>query len=143
MSNGRSLTLVHVDVNPGNVLAPRQGNGSLYLLDRQPFDWSLMHWLGPSDLAYALVLWWEPAVWQPLLPKILQTYHAELIHRGVKNYALEDVWLDFRLSVAQCLTISLNWCVNEADREKMKWVWLPELQRVMTAVSHLNSSELL
>lgn len=143
LANGRHLTLLHGDVNPGNILAPTTGDGPLYLLDRQPFDWSLMHWIGPSDLAYALVLWWEPALWQQWLPDILHTYHAEVLQHGIDSYTLQDARFDFRLGVAQCLTVPLAWCVDEAARETMKWVWLRELKHVMTAVTDLDIWQLI
>lgn len=53
------FTVVHGDDNPGNVLSPRAGGETpLYLIDRQPFDWSLTTWLGVSDLSYAMAHWW-------------------------------------------------------------------------------------
>lgn len=47
----RGFTLVHGDLNPGNLLWPRHGAEPVYLIDRQSFDWSLQRWLGASDLA--------------------------------------------------------------------------------------------
>lgn len=52
------ITLIHGDLNPGNILVPREGTMPVFLIDRQPFDWSLTVWLGVSDLAYAIVHWW-------------------------------------------------------------------------------------
>jgi hypothetical protein len=51
---------VHGDLNPGNLLWPRQGVEPVYLIDRQPFDWSLQRWLGVSDLARLMIIPWAP-----------------------------------------------------------------------------------
>ena len=44
------FTIVHGDINPGNILYPVDP-GKVYFLDRQPFPWSLTTWLGVSDLS--------------------------------------------------------------------------------------------
>jgi hypothetical protein len=53
------FTVVHGDPNPGNILTPREGAGRVYLVDRQPFRWSLATWLAVSDIAYMMVHWWD------------------------------------------------------------------------------------
>ena len=74
------FTIVHGDINPGNILYPiknrectrlRQAygaagkriaastKGKVYFLDRQPFTWSLTTWLGVSDLSYLMVQYWD------------------------------------------------------------------------------------
>ena len=50
------FTLIHGDAGPYNILAPREGERPLYLIDRQPFNWSLTTWLGVYDLIYSMVL---------------------------------------------------------------------------------------
>jgi hypothetical protein len=52
------FTLIHGDVGHNNILVPRDANRPIYIIDRQPFDWSLTTWLGVYDLAYAIVLDW-------------------------------------------------------------------------------------
>jgi hypothetical protein len=54
-ANPSSLTLIHGTPNPGNILPPIHGQQPIYLIDRQPFDWSLVVWLGVSDVAYMMV----------------------------------------------------------------------------------------
>jgi hypothetical protein len=48
-------SVASVVLNPGrgnwsagasNILVPRQGDRPIYLIDRQPFNWSLTAWLG-------------------------------------------------------------------------------------------------
>ena len=45
------FTLIHGDVGHDNILVPRDGDRPIYIIDRQPFDWSLTTWLGVYDLA--------------------------------------------------------------------------------------------
>ena len=64
IQNPSGFTLIHGDVGEQNVLIPRQGYRPLYVIDRQPFNWSLTTWLGVYDIAYAVVLdrdWLETA----------------------------------------------------------------------------------
>jgi hypothetical protein len=43
-TDGSSLTLVHGDLNPSNILRPRHTDVPVYFVDRQPFDHSLLVW---------------------------------------------------------------------------------------------------
>jgi hypothetical protein len=40
-----AFTLIHGDVNRTYILVPINGERPLYLIDRQPFNWSLTAWL--------------------------------------------------------------------------------------------------
>lgn len=143
--NSNGLTLVHGDPNPGNILAPLAGPtaGKTYLIDRQPFDWSLTTWLGVSDLAYAVALWWEPELRRQHEVKILATYYASLRENGVSGYTWEQLWLDYRLAVMQCIFIPFEWALLESDRRNMRWVWEPEFRRILAATQDLNGLALL
>lgn len=142
--DANSFTLVHGDLNPGNILSPRPGfDGKTYLIDRQPFDWSLTTWLGVSDLAYAMVLWWEPEVRRLHEEKALSAYHAALVANGVAGYSMAQLRRDYQLCALQCIYIPFEWCLLESDRKNMDWVWKPEFRRVMAAVQDLNCLDLL
>lgn len=136
------FTLIHGDPNPGNILSPREGEGKVYLVDRQPFDWSLTTWLGVSDLAYAIIPWWDTETRRRWEMPILREYYSQLTRRGVKDYGWEQLMLDYRLSVVQTLYIPTEWCSTEEGRTKMRWVWRPELDRIMTAFFDLRCAEL-
>ncbi len=86
--DGAGFTLVHGDVNPGNVLTPISGAGPVYLIDRQPFDWSLTTWLGASDIAYMIVHRWDTELRRELELPVLRHYHAALERRGVVGLQL-------------------------------------------------------
>ena len=136
------FTLVHGDVNPGNILAPLDGPGPVYLLDRQPFDWSLTTWLAVSDVAYMMVHWWDSAVRRQWELPILQHYHAELLRRGVSGYSWEQLRRDYALTAVQSVYVAVEWCVIEADRTKMRWLWEPQLRKALTAFFDLRCADL-
>ncbi len=136
------VTVVHGDVNPGNILAPISGEGPVYLLDRQPFDWSLTVWLGASDLAYMMVSWWEPAARRALEMGVLREYHAELGRRGVRDYGWDQLVADYRLCVVQAIYVPTEWCSTEHGLGEMKWVWWPKLLRAMAAFEDWDCDEM-
>ncbi len=131
------MTLVHGDLNPGNVLAPVRWPGEVFLLDRQPFDWSLTRWLGVSDLAYAMVLFWQPGERRALQEPVLRHYQRTLGELGVE-YAWERVLADYRWGVAGCVWQAVEWLVEPGDRTPMRWLWEPQLERSMAAYFELG-----
>ena len=135
--DARGMTLVHGDLNPGNLLVPRAGSGPVLLIDRQPFDWSLTAWLGASDLAGALVPWWDTALRRRLQGPVLARYHAGLVARGVHDYPWAQLLADWRLGVLMGLLTPVEWCVLPADRERMRWLWTQQLQRALAALDDL------
>lgn len=134
--NLNGFTLIHGDVNQQNILVPRQGHRPIYLIDRQPFNWSLTTWLGVYDLAYAMVLDWEVATRRPLEILVLQHYHANLLQRGVEGYTWERLWDDYRLCVAMGIYIATEYCRGEGGA-RLVHTWLPMLQRALTACDDL------
>lgn len=136
------MTLLHGDLNSGNILAPRVGDAPVYLIDRQPFDWSLTRWLGVSDLAYAMVLWWETPARRNYEEPTLRRYHAALRARGVSGYSWGQLYADYRLCIVESIAVAAEWCVLEADRERMRWVWERQLTRALAAFEDLDCGEL-
>jgi thiamine kinase-like enzyme len=140
--NPTGFTVVHGDVNPGNTLAPIEGDGRIYLIDRQPFDWSLTCWLGTADLAYMMVEWWGTEMRREHEFTVLRHYQACLDKLGI-DYPWELLLNDYRLTAVQSLQGAVEWCVLEADRERMRWVWEPKLHKAMAAYHDLNCAEIL
>jgi hypothetical protein len=139
--SGVGFTLVHGDVNPGNILAPRNGARPVYLIDRQPFDWSLQCWLGASDLAYLMVLFWEPEQRRAWQFEILRHYQAELRLRGVE-FSWDQLLWDYRFSVVQALESAVEWLVKPEDRAQKRWIWEPQLKRSLQAFFELDCGRL-
>lgn len=128
------FTVVHGDDNPGNVLSPRSGGEPpLYLIDRQPFDWSLAVWLGVSDVSYAIAHWWPVETRRACEHAMLQRYYDTLVQRGVQGYSFRQLLADYRLSIGLSLYVAVGWCAELADPAPMKWLWWSQLQKAMPA----------
>lgn len=135
------FTLIHGDVGEYNVLVPRVGDRPVYIIDRQPFDWSLTTWLGVYDLAYALVLDWPVALRRELERPVLVRYHQQLMQRGVKGYSWERLFDDYRLCVAMGVYIAVEYCRGRVN-ERWLSIWMPMLKRSLTAIHDLNCAEM-
>lgn len=139
--NANGFTLIHGDAGCYNIMVPREGERPLYLIDRQPFDWSLTTWLGAYDLAYAIALDWDVESRRQWEQPILRHYHQMLSQRGVQGYTWEQLWDDYRLCVAMGVYIAVEYCRGQYN-EEMQWVWLPMLQKALTACDDLNCTDL-
>jgi thiamine kinase-like enzyme len=135
------FTIVHGDVNPGNILSPHDEHDMTYLIDRQPFDWSLTTWLAVSDMAYFLVLWWDTDLRRRWELPILQHYHARLVQYGVQDYSWEQLIRDYKLTAVEGLYVAVEWGVCD-DFIPHKWIWWPKLCRAMAAFSDLDCAAL-
>lgn len=131
------FTLIHGDVGSANVLVPRDGDRPLYIIDRQPFNWSLTTWLGVYDLAYAIVLDWDVELRRQYEMPILRRYHETLAQHGVSNYSWERLYDDYRLCVVMGVYIATEYCRGGIN-ERWTHVWLPMLQRSLTACDDLD-----
>jgi hypothetical protein len=136
-SDPNGFTLIHGDTGEQNILAPRQGDRPLYIIDRQPFDWSLTTWLGAYDLAYALALDWPTGQRRQWEVPVLEHYHAHLLKRGVRGYSWQQLYDDYRLCAAMGVYVAVEYCrggVNE------RWIsaWLTMLQRSLLACDDLD-----
>jgi hypothetical protein len=135
------FTLIHGDVGHGNILVPRTDDRPLYIIDRQPFDWSLTTWLGVYDLAYAIVLDWDVETRRQLEMAVLQRYHEWLIKRGVRGYSWEQLFDDYRLSAAMGVYIAVEYCRGGIS-ERWLPAWMPMLKRALTACDDLHCADL-
>lgn len=135
------FTLVHSDVGEQNVLVPRHGDRPIYIIDRQPFAWSLTTWLGVYDLAYTLVLDWDVETRRRLEMPVLRHYHDQLVKRGVSGYSWAMLLDDYRLCVAMGVYVAAE---NSRDGLDSPWVsaWLTMLRRSLIAIDDLNCHEL-
>lgn len=134
------FTLVHGDTGEKNILVPRSGDRPIYIIDRQPFDWSLTTWLGVYDLAYAFVLDWEVETRRHLEMPVLQRYHDQLIKHGVNGYTWEQLYDDYRLCAAMGVYVATEYFRGGVDG---KWTsfWLLMLRRALTACDDLDCSD--
>jgi hypothetical protein len=135
------FTLIHGDVNRSNILIPISGERPLYIIDRQPFNWSLTVWLGVYDLAYAMVLYWDLETRRTLEIPVLRHYHECLIQRGIAGYTWEQLLNDYRLCVMMGVYVATEWCRTELRLDTQPY-WMPMLQRTLTAVDDLRCTDL-
>jgi hypothetical protein len=139
--DANGFTLIHGDAGEYNIMVPRVGETPIYLIDRQPFNWSLTVWLGAYDLAYALVLDWDVDLRRQYEIPVLKRYQAHLMQQGVAGYTWERLYDDYRLCVAMCVYIATEYCRGGVNK---RWfpIWRRMLQRALTACDDLNCYEL-
>lgn len=139
--DANGFTLIHGDVGHHNILIPRQGDRPLYIIDRQPFNWSLTTWLGAYDLAYAIILDWPTDSRRQHEIPVLKHYHQHLIQHGVVNYTWQQLFDDYRLCVAMGVYIATEYCRGGVNK---RWfhVWLEMLRRSLVACDDLKCHEL-
>jgi thiamine kinase-like enzyme len=143
VGDGKDLTFIHGDLNPGNILSPVGAADKVYLIDHQPFDWSLTIWLGVSDLTYMMVHWWKSDLRRQWEKPLLENYHQHLLRLGVQDYPFTQLWHDYRLCAMQSLYVPAAWCVNPGERQAARGLWWSQLQKTMTACVDLQCDELL
>ena len=131
-ADANGFTLIHGDVGENNVLVPRQGDRPIYIIDRQPFDWSLTTWLGVYDLAYAMVIDWDVPTRRAL---------EWPVRRGVAGYGWERLAEDYRLTAAMAVTVATEYYRGGVSARW--WSFGPEmLRRALTACDDLDCAAL-
>jgi hypothetical protein len=140
-ADANGFTLIHGDVNENNVLRPRVGERPIYIIDRQPFDWSLTTWLGVYDLAYALIIDWDTAARRAWEMPVLRRYHDELRQRGVTGYSWDQLYDDYRLMAAMGVYIATEYCRGGVT-PRWRRFGPAMLRRVLTACDDLHCADL-
>lgn len=139
---GNGLTLVHGDPNPTNVLTStslHRGRPPLFLIDRQPFQWSLRLWLGASDLVYAAVPFWHEDYRRALQRPLLLNYHQELLANGVLAYTLADLQEDWRICACIAVFTAIEWGSDPSSLKEMKWLWAAQLRRALNLLEDCDA----
>lgn len=136
------LTLIHGDPNPGNMLVPRVGERPLYLIDQQPFDWSLTTWFGVYDLAYVMALYWHSERRRALEIPVLRHYHKTLGERGVQGYSWDRLYDDYRLCVALTVPVAVEYMRGGGDPDWNEFRY-GLVQRTLTACDDLACRQIL
>ncbi len=137
-----NMTLIHGDANPGNMLVPHEGERPLYLIDQQPFDWSITTWSGAFDLAYVMALYWETDLRRELEMPVLRHYHHTLTQRGVQGYTWEQLIDDYRLCVALTVPIAVEYMRGGGDPDWNEFRY-GLVRRTLTACDDLDCQQLL
>ena len=135
--DANGFTRIHGDPGWHNIFVPIESDRPIYILDRQPFDWSLTTWLGVYDLAFAMVLDWPSEIRREFEQPILRHYHEHLLRRGVQEYGWDRLWYDYRLSAAMGIYIATEWCRGHYNPDTEP-VWMPMLHKAMNAFDDLE-----
>lgn len=142
---GKGLTLVHGDPNPTNVLTRNMsadastGGIPLYLIDRQPFDWSLRVWLGASDLIYAVVPFWPESHRRAFQNTLLSAYHQSLLDNGVTDYSWEALNEDWKACACIAAFTAIEWGSDPASLVKMRGLWEKQLNRALVLLEDCDA----
>ena len=131
-ANPQGMALLHGDLNPTNVLAPKGADAPAYFLDRQPFTWSLTYGVAVSDLAYFMIPWWPEHTRQECELAVLRHWYEAL---DKPEYSWSEAQADWRLSVEQCLNVPIAWCSKAATLESMSWLWQTQFARIRSALA--------
>jgi len=142
-NNLAGMTLIHGDTNPSNILSPNEPNGKTYIIDRQPFKWSLTYWLGVYDLAYMIIPYWSVIDRRALEEVMLKHYHQSLLKFGVNDYSWEECREDYRLCIVHGIYTAIEWGTNEKNIVEMRWLWQAQLKRSMEAFTDWRCNEFL
>jgi hypothetical protein len=127
---------VHGDLNPGNILAPREGEGQVLLIDYQPFlQPPPSNQLAMSDLAHAMVLWWPEEACRTWAPALLEHWHAQLKARGAGYASPKRLREDWQLCVAQTLTVPAARCSEPGAVTALGWLWQMHVRRALAALA--------
>jgi len=95
LNHRRTVTLIHGDAHCWNFMF---SSGEIKD-DVKILDWNLWDVGAPSDdLAYMMGLHWYPERRQRLEMRLLKMHHSTMVEKGVRDYRLEDLWEDYRLS---------------------------------------------
>ncbi len=136
--HGENITLIHGDAHLWNFVFPRDpATNSVHMI-----DWQFWHpTIGGADLAFMIAREWYPERRRRLEKLLIRRYHRILLECGVTNYAWDNCWYDYRLSVIQMsLFIPVwQWSLFRAK----PGVWWSGLERALLAFEDLECGELL
>ena len=130
-----NYTLAHGDAHVWNLFYPREPGGRIRLIDWD--GWRIGR--GAADLAYMMALHWYPERRARLEARLLERYHAALCGHGVREYSLDRLWEDYRLSVIGHLATPV-W--QHAYRLHPA-IWWSHVHRILAAFDDLECGQLL
>jgi aminoglycoside/choline kinase family phosphotransferase len=127
---------VHGDLNPGNILAPRSGQGRVLIIDYQPFlEPPPSNGLAISDLAQAMVLWWPEPARRTWAPAMVEHWHARLRALGAGYASPDRLRADWQLCVAQTLLVPASRCAEPGAVTAIRGLWETHVRRALAALA--------
>ena len=131
--DGRAVTLTHGSAHIANFLFAREPGGAACLVDWE--RWRVD--LGARDLAYLMMLRRSPGGRRQLEERLLRRYLERLHALGVRGYAWDDLWADYR----RCWVRNLTAPIRKQSRSDASWREL--LDHAVAAYADLDCEELL
>jgi hypothetical protein len=134
-------TLCHGDLRLDNVFWGSPDDSSPITL----IDWQIaIKSRGPYDVAYFMSQSVDPEIRAANEESLLKDYHALLAENGVKDYAFDQCWDDYRASVMGCLNYPLvaGGSVDLANERGLELA-TKMLNRSLAAIMDLKAYEVL
>jgi hypothetical protein len=130
------LTLIHGDAHFENFLVPREAEQNhIRIIDWQFWNVSV----GPQDLAFMIARNWTREERRLLEMDLVRRYHDGLLRHGVKGYAWEDCWRDYREQSIENVLIPM-WQWQGQLAPETDW---DGLEKAFAAFEDLECEELL
>jgi hypothetical protein len=134
-------TLCHGDLRLDNVFfGSPDGSAPLTFV-----DWQIaVRARGPYDIGYFMSQSVDPSLRRGYERELVHTYHESLVANGVRNYAWEQCWDDYRMTVMWCLTYPVV-AAGSIDLANERGVELARamLRRALSAIHDLQAYEVL
>lgn len=87
-------TIVHGDSRLANLFYAHNYSSCVWI------DWQFMvKARGPMDLSYFLSCSVEPSIRRSVEKQSIEDYHHILVDSGIKNYSLEQCWMDYKKGI--------------------------------------------
>ena len=116
LSDHRNIVFRHGDDHLGNYMLPHDEAGRVLLI-----DWHLWTFgVGTDDLVDMLALRYFRRYCNTVEQDVLRTYHQYL---GVEAYSWDDLWYDYRLSIAATM-LSITLQFTPGAHLGHQWEWL-------------------
>lgn len=136
LTDAKGLTVTHGDAHWWNFLYPHDLNKHRVCL----FDWELWHVdVGARDLAFMIALGGYSERRADMETDFVRRYYDRLIAGGVKNFAWDNCWNDYRWSAVR----NLNIPVIQWSQGRSAELWKGNLEKSLLAYEDLDCSELL
>ncbi len=135
-------TIIHGDLRVDNMFF-RDIDGAPGLI---VFDWQACgRGNGVFDVAYFMSQCVAPELRRKVEMESLQSYHRQLLARGVRGYSFDDALRDYRLALLMSLHVPFAVCGATLDTGNERGLELGKvmLERGLAAVSDLDCADLL
>lgn len=127
----RPMTLAHTDLRLDNLFFDHPDGSDLVMI-----DWQLtVRSLGAFDLSYFLCESLTTDDRREHEERLVRRYHAGLLAGGVTGYTFDDLWFDYRVSMATQFSITVVSALMDLGNERGRDLADTMIRRQFTAVA--------